>query len=58
MLGVAPMSSTLHDLAFATRDRLVDSWGTERARELLAAGALCPVGDIVLRTRRALSGAR
>ena len=57
MLGVAPMSSTLHDLAFATRDRLMDSLGTERAGELLAAGALCPVEDIVLRTRRALSGA-
>jgi hypothetical protein len=57
MLGVAPMSSTLHDLAFATRDRLMASLGTERAGELLAAGALCPVGDIVLRTRRALSGA-
>jgi hypothetical protein len=54
MLGVAPMSSTLHDLAFATRDRLMDSLGTERSGELLAAGALCPVGDIVLRTRRAL----
>ena len=57
MLGVAPMSSTLHDLAFATRDRLIDSLGTERAGELLAAGAICPVGDIVLRTRRALSAA-
>src|SRR6202020_1556615 len=50
-LGVAPMSSTLQDLAFATRDRLIDSLGTEHAGELLAAGALCPVGDIVLRTR-------
>jgi hypothetical protein len=57
MLGVAPMSSTLHDLAFATRDRLVESLGAERADELLAVGALCPVEDIVLRTRRALSGA-
>ena len=57
MLGVAPMSSTLHDLAFATRDRLIDSLGSERADELLAAGAICPVGDIVLRTRRALSAA-
>jgi hypothetical protein len=56
MLGVAPMSSTLHDLAFATRDRLIDSLGAERAGELLAAGALCPVEDIVLRTRRALIG--
>ena len=57
MLGVAPMSSTLHDLAFATRDQLIDSLGTERSGELLAAGAICPVGDIVLRTRRALSTA-
>jgi predicted ATPase/DNA-binding winged helix-turn-helix (wHTH) protein len=57
MLGVAPMSSTLHDLAFATRGRLIDSLGTERADELLAAGAICPVGEIVLRTRRALIGA-
>jgi hypothetical protein len=56
MLGVAPMSSTLHDLAFATRDQLVDSLGAERAGELLAAGAICPVEDIVLRTRRALIG--
>ena len=56
MLGVAPMSSTLHDLAFATRDRLVESLGAERAGELLVVGALCPVEDIVLRTRRALSG--
>ena len=57
MLGVAPMSSTLHDLAFATRDRLLDSMGAERAGALLEAGALCPVRDIVLRTRRALRGA-
>jgi tetratricopeptide (TPR) repeat protein len=57
MLGVAPMSSTLHDLAFATRDQLVDSLGADRAAELLAAGAICPVEDIVLRTRRALIGA-
>jgi predicted ATPase/DNA-binding winged helix-turn-helix (wHTH) protein len=57
MLGVAPMSSTLHDLAFATRDQLIDSLGAERANELLAAGAICPVEDIVLRTQRALIGA-
>ena len=57
MLGVAPMSSTLHDLAFATRDRLVESLGAEHAGELLAAGASCPVDDIVLRTRRSLIGA-
>ncbi len=57
MLGVAPMSSTLHDLAFATRDRLVASLGAGHAGELLAAGASCPVDDLVLRTRRSLSGA-
>ena len=57
MLGVAPMSSTLHDLAFATREQLVESMGPEHAAELLAAGAGCPVEDIVLRTRRALTGA-
>jgi hypothetical protein len=56
MLGVAPMSSTLHDLAFATRGRLIESVGAERAGELLTTGAACPVEDIVLRTRRALIG--
>jgi predicted ATPase/DNA-binding winged helix-turn-helix (wHTH) protein len=56
MLGVAPMSGSLQDLVFATRDQLVDSVGAERAGELLAAGAVCPVEDIVLRTRRALTG--
>ena len=54
MVGVAPMSSVLHDLVFATRGQLVDSVGSERASELLAAGATIPVEDIVLRTRRAL----
>jgi ATP/maltotriose-dependent transcriptional regulator MalT len=57
MLGVAPMSSILQDLVLATRTQLVDSTGTERAGELLAAGAASPVEDIVVRTRRALSGA-
>jgi hypothetical protein len=56
MLGVAPMSSTLHDLVFATRNQLIDSMIAERAGELLAAGGTCPVEDIVLRTRRALIG--
>ena len=55
MLGVAPMSSILHDLVFAIRNQLVDSAGTERAGELLVAGAACPVDDIVLRTRRVSS---
>ena len=57
MLGVAPMSSTLHDLVFATRNQLIDSMSAECADHLLAAGATCPVEDIVLRTRRALIGA-
>ena len=57
MLGVAPMSSILHDLVFAIRNKLVDSAGSEHAGELLAAGASCPVEDIVLRTRRTLIGA-
>lgn len=57
MVGVAPMSGTLHDLVFATRSQLVDSMGAERTGGLLAVGATCPVEDIVLRTRRALVGA-
>ena len=57
MVGVAPMSGTLHDLVFVTRSQLVESMGAERTRELLAVGAGSPVEDIVLRTRRALIGA-
>ena len=57
MLGVAPMSTTLHDLVFATRTELVDAMGADRAGELLAAGATLPVEEVVLRTRRALIGA-
>jgi predicted ATPase/DNA-binding winged helix-turn-helix (wHTH) protein len=53
-LGVAPMTSILHDVAFATKDALVRQLGDARATELRAAGAGCPVEDIVLRTRRAL----
>ena len=53
-LGVAPMTSILHDVAFATRDDLIRALGDERATELRGAGALCPVEDIVLHTRRAL----
>ena len=58
MLGVAPMSSTLHDLLFATRSQLIDSMSTEQAGELLAAGATRQVEDVVLRTRRVLMGER
>ena len=57
MLGVPPMSNILQDLVFSTRDQLVESLGAERSGELLAAGAIRPVEDIVLRTRRALIGA-
>lgn len=55
-LGVAPMSSTLQDVVFATRNQLIASFGVQRADELLAVGAACPVEDLVVRTRRALSG--
>jgi len=57
MLGVAPMSSILRELVFATRYQLVNSRDSERATELLAAGGTCRVEDVVLRTRRALMGA-
>jgi len=53
-LGVAPMTSILHDVAFATRDALIDELGEPRATELRSTGAICPVEDIVLRTHRAL----
>ncbi len=56
-LGVAPMSSILHDVAYATRDALIGELGEARAAELRSAGAICPVEDIVLRTRRALTTA-
>ncbi|HEY7134434.1 MAG TPA: winged helix-turn-helix domain-containing protein [Acidimicrobiia bacterium] len=56
-LGVVPMTSILHDVAFATRDDLVHELGDDCASELRAAGAACPVDEIVLRTRRALVGA-
>ena len=52
-LGVAPMTSILHDVAFAVRDALIESLGEARATELRTAGATCPIDDIVLRTRRA-----
>jgi hypothetical protein len=53
-LGVAPMSSILHDVVFATREALISELGEARSTELRLAGATCPVDDIVLRTRRAL----
>ena len=53
-LGVAPMTSILRDIAFTTRDQLIGQLGETRADELRAAGAICPVDEIVLRTRRAL----
>jgi hypothetical protein len=54
MLGVAPMSSMLRDVAFTTRDALVEELGEARAEELRSVGASCPVEDIVHRTRNAL----
>ncbi|HTL85893.1 MAG TPA: winged helix-turn-helix domain-containing protein [Acidimicrobiia bacterium] len=56
-LGVAPMSSILKGAAFETRDDLVQKLGDARATERRRAGAESPVDDIVLRTRRALTGA-
>jgi hypothetical protein len=53
-LGVAPMTSILQDVAFAARDSLVERLGAARTDELRQAGGVCPVEDIVLRTRRAL----
>jgi hypothetical protein len=55
-LGVAPMSSILHDVAFATRDDLVNELGETRAADQREAGARAAVDNIVLRTRRALIG--
>jgi hypothetical protein len=56
-LGVAPMSSILKGVAFATRDELVQRLGETRAAELRRTGAESPVEDVVRRTRRALVGA-
>jgi len=53
-LGVAPMTSILHDVVFATRDELVAQLGDDRASELRALGADTPIEDLVVRTRRAL----
>ena len=53
-IGVAPMSSILHDVAVTVRDAIVSELGTDRADELQRAGASCPVDEIVHRTRRAL----
>ena len=56
-LGVAPMTSILHDVAFDTRDALISELGEARADALRSAGATGSVEDIVLRTRRALTPA-
>ena len=53
-LGVAPMSSTLHDVALDTREALIVAVGTSHADELRRRGAACPTEEIVLRTQRAL----
>ena len=56
-LGVAPMSPTLRDVAFAARDALVGRLGASRFDELRVQGAASPVDVIVQRTRNALLGA-
>ncbi len=53
-LGVAPMTAILRDVAFDTREVLIEELGDPRAEELCAAGTRAPIEDIVLRTRRAL----
>jgi hypothetical protein len=53
-LGVAPMTSRLHDVALDTRDALIGTLGEDRADDLRARGATSPVDEIVLRTERAL----
>lgn len=57
ILGVAPMSSVLHDVVLATRQQLLECVSPAHAEELAAAGAARAVEDIVLQTRRALVGA-
>jgi hypothetical protein len=53
-LGVAPMTSILHDVVVATRAALVGDMGEDRAAELRAEGAASEVEDLVIRVRRAL----
>lgn len=55
-LGVAPMSTMVQDMLFATRASLLDRLGEDQAATLCAAGAASPVDEIVMRTRRALLG--
>jgi hypothetical protein len=56
-LGVAPMSPTLRQVAFDTRDSLIARLGETRAEELRIQGTSIPVDVIVQRTRNALLGA-
>jgi hypothetical protein len=56
MLAVAPLSSILYDVVLATREALFAELGVMEAETRLAAGAVCPVEDIVHRTRMALLG--
>jgi hypothetical protein len=53
-LGVAPMTTILRHLAFATRDQLVTSLGEERSALLRTSGATSPVDTVVHRVRTAL----
>jgi predicted ATPase/DNA-binding winged helix-turn-helix (wHTH) protein len=54
MIGGAPMTPMLRELAFATRDALRDELGESQFDALRAAGAASSVDDIVLRTHNAL----
>jgi len=53
-LGVAPMSTTLRNVAIETRDELTASLGDERATTLRARGASSPVVTLVHRVRVSL----
>ena len=55
-LGGPPITPTLRDLAFETRDALVSQLGADRIEEHRAAGAGLPVAALVDRTRNALLG--
>ena len=51
-----PMNAILRSVALTTRDALRDELGEAQFDALRAAGAACPVEDIVHRTHTALLG--
>ena len=55
-LGGPPVMTTLRDLAFETRDSLVEQLGAERMEEQRVTGASMSVVATVDRTRNALLG--